>query len=187
MSAKEPTAKAKAFIQNVARGLPTREAAIQAGYPEKSAASKGRQLACDHAAAIDKAVALRIGRKQGFALDIIVDLANNSENDRVRLDAAKDILNRGAHVTATRQIDGQSMQSLEQLIRALEMQLGPAQTVTFLIANKIPVPDRLQATSQPGAGNNGTEHDSQPETVVVNPQGNDHKPKQIESGSQPVN
>ena len=165
MSAKEPTVKAKRFIENVAYGLPTRDAAIKAGYPEKSASSKGRSLAVDHATAIDKAVATRIGRKQGFALNIIVDLANNAENERVRLDAAKDILNRGAHVTGTR-IDAGETQSLEQLIRALETQLGMEQTLHFLQANGIPLPERYQARVQtPDAVNEA----DQPETIIIDP------------------
>jgi predicted house-cleaning noncanonical NTP pyrophosphatase (MazG superfamily) len=88
------TEKQDKFIETyVATGNAT-QAAISAGYSEKTARAKGYQLKNQLHSKIQEEVQKSIADKIPSSLKWLSDLAENAESESVRLGAIKDILDR---------------------------------------------------------------------------------------------
>ncbi|MEK9769026.1 MAG: terminase small subunit [Betaproteobacteria bacterium] len=88
------TEKQDKFIETyVATGNAT-QAAIAAGYSEKTARAKGYQLKNQLHSKIQEEVQKSIADKIPSSLKWLSDLAENAESESVRLGAIKDILDR---------------------------------------------------------------------------------------------
>ena len=92
------TEKQKAFVVNyVSNGANRRKAVISAGYSESGVDVEGhRLLSLPHIQqAIRKEAENHLNAHVGIAAKVLVDLAQNSKSDSVRLQAVQALLDRG--------------------------------------------------------------------------------------------
>lgn len=168
------TDRCQKFIERMAHHGQSEQAAVEAGYSAKSAASMGRTLAAKYRDEIQQGLADRIGSEQSGAFEIICDLAANSENDQVRLKAAMDIMSRGPHLAGQRlESDNPDAQSIPELIEEMLQQVGPELTAQILTKQGIPVPEHIaeackaKETEQVEPEQEPKPDTSTPDTVVV--------------------
>ena len=102
------------FVEHVARGVPHKDAARLAGYdspPHSALQSK----------AVRHAISLTISeilQTEGapVALDLLIKtVRNDKENSRVRVDAAKTILDRAGHVARPKEADSGAQKDLHEM------------------------------------------------------------------------
>jgi phage terminase small subunit len=117
------TSKQNAFITNYIKFGDANRAAILAGYPERSAKSKGSQLRKQFQAEIKSRTELKMMDGAQMALDTLLKLAETSTSDTVKLAAAKDILDRSGYQSVTKieqtNIESTSTVELERELKAL--------------------------------------------------------------------
>jgi len=131
------TSKQNAFITNYIKFGDANRAAILAGYPERSAKSKGSQLRKQFQAEIKSRTELKMMDGAQMALDTLLKLAEQSTSDTVKLAAAKDILDRSGYQAVQRVEQTHIEQSsTAELERELKVLLGeeeaPAEVPTTL-------------------------------------------------------
>ncbi|MCP3692057.1 MAG: hypothetical protein GY917_07675 [Planctomycetaceae bacterium] len=131
------TSKQNAFITNYIKFGDANRAAILAGYPERSAKSKGSQLRKQFQAEIKSRTELKMMDGAQMALDTLLKLAEQSTSDTVKLAAAKDILDRSGYQAVQRVEQTHIEQSsTAELERELKVLLGeeeaPAEAPTTL-------------------------------------------------------
>ena len=94
----------------------------EAGYNDKNAYKvklKGRQLLEENRDEVDKRFNARLKEGGPRALGIIEALMSTSESDTVRLNAAKEILDRGGHKVLTEFDSGRTIEELNAQLIAL--------------------------------------------------------------------
>lgn len=135
--------KVQAFIRHCAETGNAADAIRHAGFNTKDPENMGRQYRFRYRVQIEKAVTERIELEQPGALDVIVKLAKDSENDQVRLKAAQDILNRGNHLIGQRADQAKPEQSTADLIAEMVRIQGEQATALALERMDIPIPDYI--------------------------------------------
>lgn len=114
------------FIELFVEGATQAEAARQAGY--KHPASQGSELRRELSAEIDEAMKERITSFAPLAFRVLVDLANNSEQDSVKRQAASEILSRGGYDASQKieqtNINGNQERTTEELQAELNKLMG---------------------------------------------------------------
>ena len=117
------TSKQNAFISNYIKFGDANRAAILAGYPERSAKSKGSQLRKQFQSEIKARTELKMMDGAQMALDTLLKLAEQSTSDTVKLAAAKDILDRSGYQAVQRveqtHIEQSSTAELERELKVL--------------------------------------------------------------------
>jgi len=101
LPARSFTDKQAAFVENIVAGLDKRKAVLAAGYSENSAESALFQLLRQPLimAAIQVGIAKRLAMGAPLALNVMLDLVSDpSMHPKLRLDAAKTILDRAGHI-----------------------------------------------------------------------------------------
>ena len=119
------TEKQSAFVKEFSLTGNGTQSAIKAGYSEKTAYQKGHQLRYQFAREIeDETRRLMQGAVPG-ALAQIVDLAARATSEQVRLQAAKDIMDR-AGLKPTERIENITVEkSTDELRKELAQLMGP--------------------------------------------------------------
>lgn len=165
------SAKVQAFIHHCAETGNAADAIRKAGFNTKNPDNMGRQYRHRYRQLIEQAVTDRIEREQPAALNVIVQLSTSSDNDRVKLDAAKDILNRGSHLAGQRAEQARPEQTTAELIATMVEGMGAEATALALAKLNIPVPEYVTKqlhTKQPKPAiaheNVPVDRDSQGET-----------------------
>ena len=94
----------------------------EAGYKNKNVyhlKSRGMELASEHREEIDKRFQDRLKSGGPRALSVIEGLMSTSESDTVKLNAAKEILDRGGHKVLTEFDTGRTIEELNAQLVAL--------------------------------------------------------------------
>ena len=130
------TSKQNAFITNYIKFGDANRAAILAGYPERSAKSKGSQLRKQFQSEIKARTELKMMDGAQMALDTLLKLAEQSTSDTVKLAAAKDILDRSGYQAVQRveqtHIEQSSTADLERELKVLLGEEEAAEVPTTL-------------------------------------------------------
>ena len=118
------TDKQAAFVREFALTGNATQSAIRAGYSEKSAYQKGFQLRWQFTREIEEETRRLMQGAVPGALAQVVDLAASAQSEAVRLQAAKDILDR-AGLKPTERIEQVTVEkSTEELRRELAQLMG---------------------------------------------------------------
>jgi|TARA_Y100000310_G_scaffold167175_1_gene166943 hypothetical protein len=91
------TEKQNNFIEAYVKTSSGKQAAIMAGYSEKTATVKGARLKKQFQREIEERTRTRLMDGAGLALDTILELVKTSTSDTVKLAAARDLLDRGGY------------------------------------------------------------------------------------------
>lgn len=121
------TEKQEAFIEAFCAGGNGTQAAIKAGYSEKTARTQGSIMRKKFANDIANKMKTEVADSLPEALSVIRNIMNNATSDAVRLQAAKDILDRGGLKptdTIEQRVTSVSEKSTDELKRELEALLG---------------------------------------------------------------
>lgn len=118
------TDKRRRFVELYARSGNATQSARDAGYSDKSITSAASRLTRELALEIQQEIAHQIGATAPIALGAIVKLVSSTDtDDRVRLSAAKDILDRAGYNATNRvevaTMDNKSDDELRQELREL--------------------------------------------------------------------
>ena len=120
------TEKQTAFVKEFALTGNGTQSAIKAGYSEKTAYQKGHQLRYQLARQIEDETRKLMQSAVPGALAQIVDLAARATSEQVRLQAAKDILDR-AGLNPTERVENIRVEkSTDELRRELAQLMGNA-------------------------------------------------------------
>jgi len=124
--------KHEEFISHFARSGNATQAAVAAGYSERTARTQGYQLKVKLAGEIAHAVGLRIASAAPAALGTLIKLVESSDtDDRVRLAAAKDILDRAGYNASNKvEISTMDTKTDDQLRAELRELMGNVIDVT---------------------------------------------------------
>mgnify|MGYP001380822689 CR=1 FL=1 len=118
------TNKQAAFVREFSLTGNATQSAIRAGYSEKSAYQKGFQLKGQLAQAIENETRRLMQGAVPGALAQVVDLAASAQSEAVRLQAAKDILDR-AGLKPTERIENITVEkSTDELRKELAQLMG---------------------------------------------------------------
>ena len=118
------TDKQSTFIKEYAMSGNATQSAIKAGYSEKTAYAKGHSLKEQFAREIEEETRRMMQAAVPGALAQVVDLAATAQSEAVRLQAAKDILDR-AGLKPTERIEQITIEkSTEELRRELAQLMG---------------------------------------------------------------
>jgi len=118
------TDKQAAFVKEVALTGNGTQSAIKAGYSAKTAYSKAHSLRAQFAVEIENETRRLMASAVPGALAQIVDLASHATSEQVRLQAAKDIMDR-AGLKPTERIENITVEkSTEELRKELAQLMG---------------------------------------------------------------